>query len=195
MVIRLSQFLNLLLLGTLLSCSSIPKKITTNDTLTEDGNYYPVYEKFTKKYEIVNNFETHHIIQVTFLHPDFLKELSNRHKKLYRDNQSIFQDASEKYGYFISSYSKFVDSADLAQKEYWNIKMTSKDKKTEPVILKELKNKEKWKPFFTNISPWTREYLVIFDIPISENSNKLVESVKNFLSISNSAGNVIVTYN
>lgn len=178
-----------------LSCISPQGGVQSNLTIKEDKTYFPVYQKHTQKFEVIKNFKTHHIIQVTLLHPEFLKQFSDRYKRLYNDNKPIFEDDfSKKYGFFISAYSHNREISDLADNNYWNIALKDKNKLITPFLVKELTTKEKWKPFFTELTPWSREYLVIFDLPMTYRQSDLMVNPSKQLFISSSHGKITAKY-
>lgn len=168
---------------------------TANPTIEQDASYRKAVESHTERHEIINNFKTDAIIQVTLLHPELLRRMSTRHKQLFQDAKDVFPNATDKFSFVVSLYSRDRDSADLADKNYWNIQIFHRGSPAEPILVEELKAKSRWTPFFAHITPWSREYLVVFDAPlIAAGTAKLVKQDSTILRISSATGKVAIPY-
>ena len=149
------------------SCiSSTDPEIVLNPNLYEDTEYSVVYEQATTSLEMIDNFETKFIIQVTALSPKFRQAFSDRYKTLYSETQPVLTEASNKSAFFVSLFAANEDLLDLSDETLWNIQPLKSSGIKKPIRVKKISNKSRWTPFFDGISPWTKEFLVLFNVPI-----------------------------
>lgn len=170
---------------------------TANKTLDQDDSYRAAVNTFTERYEVINRFKTDNIIQVTLLHPSLVRRISKRHKELFQDEKEVFPSATDKFSYMVSLYSRDDNASDLKDKNYWNVQIESRGTAHEPVVVQELKEKSRWTPFFPHIKAWSREYLVVFDVPLVGNPGAkaaLVKPATTTLKISSATGKIAIPY-
>lgn len=150
----------------LASCVSSPEReVSLNDPVTSDEAYYPTLEKHTRSADVLVNFETRSKIRTTYLGPEFQKALGDRLNRIMRKDAGYLGEAmSGRISFFISVYSHERDLADLTNKNYWTVLLNAPSI-AKPVAIKRINDKLRWKPFFDHISPWSQEYLVVFDTP------------------------------
>ena len=56
--------------------------------------------------------------------------------------------------------------SDLDDERLWNIQLQQeKGPLLKPDLVRKMKPKERWSPFFPAISKWSKEYLILFDSP------------------------------
>lgn len=170
-------------------------RVEANTTIAQDDSYLSAVEAFTERYEVINHFKTDNIIQVTLLHPRLVRRISKRHKALFQDEKEVFPSATDKFSFVVSLYSRDDDASDLKDKNYWNVQIMSRGTAYEPVITQELKEKSRWTPFFPHIQAWSREYLVVFDVPLVDGDKAaLVKPAVTTLKISSATGKIAVPY-
>jgi hypothetical protein len=151
-------------LFSLLGCvSSKEQEIKLAPSINEDSQYANIYRKVTKKYEVIKNFETRVVAQITLLTKDFREALGARYQRIFNEPEPILSEATNKAGVFISIYTSNKDLNHLGDKQLWTVQLDANNQLATPVLIKNLANKPRWKPFFGGISPWTKEYLVLFD--------------------------------
>ncbi len=184
-------FCNIFIFGCISSAG--PNNIV-HENPAEDENYDKNYEKSTSHAELVKNFETHFIIYATRLNTSFRSSLAKRYLKLFNEPQPILAELSAKSGFFVSVYTRNRDKRNLADQHIWNIQLSKGGEKVNPTTIRYLKDKSRWQPFFKDISPWSREYLVIFDIDTGTKDEKLAVDGASQLLFSNSDGRAIFNW-
>ncbi len=140
----------------------------------DDSDYYPVYESFTRNVQIYVDFETRFHLTSTFLSPEFRQAYAKRYQRMFESPQPALQEASDKTGFFVTIFSPAPQTLDLEDEGLWSIILKSPAGESKPVLVRRLDNKDRWEPFFVNVNKWTREYLVLFDAPSNETSERLV---------------------
>lgn len=189
-------FLSVFLCVFVSSCfTTLEEEVTLHSSPEGDTEYYQVYTKVTSNYEIIKNFETHYTLYSTFLNRAFLKALSSRYQRIFNEPQPILEEVSDKFGFFVSVYSANREKKDLTDNTIWNIQLKTDDKVKKPILIKHLPRKERWKPFFKGISPWSREYLILFKKSSAHlSSDKLLRKTRNVLVISSSEAKVEIEF-
>lgn len=167
-----------------------------NPSIEQDADYRTTVDRFTERFEIINNFKTDNILQVTLLHPKLMRKISARHKQLFQDEKDVLPGASDKFSFVMSLYSRDANTDDLSNKNYWNVQIFHRGQTYEPVLVEELKAKSRWTPFFPHINPWTREFLVVFDAPLvaMPQKAKMVKQDATILRVSAATGKIAVPY-
>lgn len=166
-----------------------------NKTIAQDGSYRDAVDAYTERYEIINQFKTDNIVQVTLLHPTLVRRISQRHKDLFQDEKEVFPSATDKFSFLVSLYSRDDNTSDLKDKNYWNVQITNRGNVYEPVVTQELKEKSRWTPFFPHIKAWSREYLIVFDVPLVDRRKAaLVKPETTTLKISSATGKIAIPY-
>jgi hypothetical protein len=175
------------------SCvTSVENEVNINDSVDEDSEYFDVYKKHTQVNEIIDNFETRNIIAITAVTKEFRNAFAARHKRLFNEEQPILEETSAKSGFFVSVYAPTKVANDLANNDIWNIQLVSGDQTYKPSVIKRLSPKERWQPFFKSVSPWSSEFLVVFEeAPVQ--SDRMVNKSASTLIFSNS--NAKISFN
>ncbi|MGE0174268.1 MAG: hypothetical protein AB7T49_15835 [Oligoflexales bacterium] len=172
--------------------TSVEDEVDLNPSIDEDNEYDDIYKKHTQTNEIIDNFEVRNIITITAVTQEFRNAFAKRHKRLFNEEQPILEEASTKSGFFVSVYANSKVANDLSNTTLWNIQLITGDQTYKPTIVRRLTPKERWTPFFKSISPWSQEYLLIFeDAPAT--SDRLVNKSQTKLIFSNS--NAKISFN
>ena len=180
-----------------LSCvTSKEQEVTLADGVSEDQEYSTIYEKTTSKYEVIKDFETRIVIHTTVLTPEFRKALSDRYQRIFNEPEPVLEEASNNAGFFITLYTSDKELNDLSNKQLWSVQLNSQNQTRSPVLVKYLSDKPRWRPFFSGISPWSREYLVLFEAPRGGigSSSKMVSENPVKLILSNSDGRITMSW-
>lgn len=175
--------------------TSTDDDVTIQPAIEDDSIYVSAYNKATSQYEVINNFETKYIIQTTLLSSAFREAFASRYQSLYNEPQPVLNEASQKTGFFVSIYTADDELKNLADNSLWNIQLIKSNKTLKPVKVEKLREKTRWRPFFKGISPWSEEYLVLFDTPAPNTGDQdLVYQNKAKLVFSNQDGRVTVSW-
>lgn len=187
-----TKFFSLLVAATTLSCvQTLSSNVDLNTPVEDDRPYMKSYDASTHTHKVIKDFETRYIITATYLSPDFRTAFAKRYEQLYKDPQPVLDEASGKAGFFVTFFSPTNDGYDLENTQLWNIQMEIRDQKLKPVLVRRLRDKERWTPFFADVSPWSKEYLVLFDTPsVTPSSPDLVEKNPITLNFANADAHV-----
>lgn len=175
------------------SCvSSVDKGVEEHERPHEDGDYYRKYQSATRGGDIISKFEILYRIHATYLSPEFRNALVERMGKIYlEDAGAAFQEASAKAGFIVTVYGLDRDTVDLSNTGHWTILFENKEGPVKPVVVKKISDKVRWRNFFETITPWTQDYLVVFDkTAVNPNAETLVEKPMTRLTMSNGEGRI-----
>lgn len=159
---------SILLLNSLLlaGCvTSVESEVDIHKTVYQDKDYNNAYTKASNHFQVITNFETRYELHGTILSQPFRNALAKRYEDLFGEPQPMLEETSNKLGFFVSLYTMNKDINDLSDQDLWNIQLTQNGKTYKPVTIKKLSKKERWQPFFAYMTPWSKEYLLLFDMP------------------------------
>lgn len=178
------------------SCvTSIDQEVTLNDTPEEDSEYYDALTKNSRKADVISNFENHYRISATYLSPEFRAAFKKRSAELFKSERVAWEESDAKVGFFISVFSPDEEVIDLADPNLWTIRLGPDEEPLKPVVIKQINDKERWRAFFVNVTPWTKEYLIVFDqTAVNPNSPELVNKVQILLTFANADAHVKLSW-
>ncbi len=190
------QVIGILQLLMLCSCiKSSEKEITLPLPVDKDAAYTQSYNKATASYEIINNFETRFTVKTTLLSSQFRQAFAGRYQSLYNESAPVLTEASQKTGFFVSVYAANEQLNDISDVNLWTIQLIKGNETLRPSKVQRLRDKDRWRPFFTDITPWSHEFLVIFDTPAPITGDQdLVYTKESRLVLSNQDGRVTITW-
>jgi hypothetical protein len=186
-------------LTVLFSCvacvSSIDSGFELAKPVSADKDYYRSYQDATMGGDLIRNFGLEFRIHATYLYPEFRSQLAKRLKELYVQDAGAFADADGKSGFFITVFASERDSADLGNTNHWSILLETKEGPVRPVLVRKISDKQRWRNFFENVTPWSVEYLVVFDTPAANpGAENLVEKPHAKLVIAHAEGKVVLDW-
>ncbi len=165
-------------------------QVSFKKTAFDDDNYSVAFQDATRHAKVIRDFETKYELTATYLSPKFRTAMSKRFSNLYEETRPLLEESSSKAGFLIAIYAPEEDF-DLRKSIDASLKFKTQGEKLSPVLIKTLRNKEKWQPFFPYVNRWTKEYLVIFEsASVDANSAELVEKVGVDLSFHTSEAEV-----
>lgn len=171
---------------------SMDKGVEEHDQLHEDGSYYKKYQNATRGGDIISTFDILYRVHATYLSPEFRSALVDRMSKIYlEDAGAAFQEASAKAGFVVTVYGLDRDTVDLSNPSHWTILFENKEGPVKPVLVKRIGDKVRWRNFFETITPWTEDYLIVFDkTAVNPNAENLVEKPVTRLTLANGEGRI-----
>jgi hypothetical protein len=143
--------------------SSIDPGVELSSEISDDRDYYKSYQGATRGGDIIKNFGLDYRIHATYLYPEFRTQLAKRLSRLYLQDAGAFTEADSKSGFFVTVFGSERDSTDLSNTNHWTILLEGKEASMRPVLVRKITDKKRWRNFFETISPWSTEYLVVFD--------------------------------
>ncbi len=175
------------------SCvSSVDPGVEVADPPHDDRDYYPKYQAATRGGDMIVKFDIHYRVHATYLSPEFRSALVKRLEKLYlQDAAGAFQEASSKAGFIVTVYGLDRDSVDLTNTNHWTLLFESKEGPVKPILVKKISDKIRWRNFFETMTPWTTDYLVVFDrTAVNPNADNLVEKPMTRVTFANGIGRI-----
>jgi hypothetical protein len=172
--------------------SSIDKGFELNDEIHNDEDYYDKYQSATRGGDLIQKFDVKYRLHATYLSPEFRSALVKRVQKLYmEDAAGAFEEASSKAGFIVTIYGLERETVDLSNTSHWTLIFETKDGPVRPVLVRKINDKIRWRNFFETISPWTSDYLVVFDrAAVNPGATNLVEKPKTKLVLATGEGKV-----
>lgn len=170
----ISKIILLLLLG----CTSTTEKteVIWHNGISDDEVYVDALRKFTRSVKVYSNFETLYTIHVTYLSPEFMQAFNTRMERFIHDMKSTLNKSSAHLGFFVSIFTPEEGLRHLSDPAIWDIYHETNQIKNAPTTLKALRDKDHWKPFFPQITPWSQEYFILFEDPSGETKRNLEQS-------------------
>lgn len=193
----LSHTALLLLLSLGLSSCKHSQESSTSLTLEpkKDSAYLEVLEKYTFKKNVYKNFETKFTISVSILTSELRRALASRHERIMGQEQNNLAEFSNQTGFFVSLYSPSSDNQDLDDTNFWDISLQKDGETYKPIVVKSLSPKNKWRKFFPDVTNWSQEYLVIFDVNTTIGSDhKMLAKEKLILNLNNIDAKLTIKY-
>lgn len=172
--------------------SSVDKGFELSDEIYNDEDYYDKYQSATRGGDLIKKFDVRYRLHATYLSPEFRGALVKRIQKLYmEDAAGAFEEASSKASFIVTVYGLERETADLGNTSHWTLIFETKDGPVRPVLVRKINDKIRWRNFFETISPWTSDYLVVFDrAAVNPDATNLVEKPKTKLVLANGEGKV-----
>ena len=161
--------------------------------IPEDHDYFESYQQATRGGDIIRDFGLEYRINATYLYPEFKAKVLKRVKEIYLQDTGAFSETDSKSGFLVSIFGSDRDSVDLTNTGHWTILLSdgSQGAGVRPVLVKKISDKRRWGQFFSSISPWSTEYLVVFDAPAANPGAKnLVEKPHAKLTLANAQGKI-----
>lgn len=189
-------FLSVLAVASLPTCvSSVDPGFELSHPLADDKDYYTSYQAATRGGDLIRNFGLEYRIHATYLYPEFRSSLAKRLQRLYIQDAGAFVEADSKSGFMVTIFGSDRDSTDLANTNHWTLLLEGKDGSTRPVLVRKITDKRRWRNFFENITPWSVEYLVVFDTPAANpNAANLVEKPHAKFVIATAEGKIALNW-
>lgn len=164
---------------------------------SDDKEYYKSYMEATRGGDLIRDFGLSYSLRATYLYPGFRAQLARRLQELYlQDATGAFSEANSKSGFFVTVYGDERDSADLANTNHWTILLEGgKEGALRPVLVRKITDKQRWRNFFDSSTPWSTDYLVVFDVPAANpGAENLVEKPHAKLIIAHGEGKITMNW-
>ena len=130
-----------------------------------DRNYASTYRSSTRTSRVYRGFEHQFSVNATHLSPAFLQAFRDRHRLLAGEQDDMLANNTHpRQDAFLVSLATPTYS-DLRDYLTWTVRLRNGDNSSDPVFIKKIHNKDKLELFFHNVTPWSSEYLLVFDSP------------------------------
>lgn len=192
----------ILCFGAFLALAAAPGCVTSTepdvniqDAPGEDDAYNAALQKATQERKVIKDFETRYQVTATYLSPEFRSAFSQRLARVYVQDRSQLDEAGKNAGFIVSITSPTPDRVDLANPNHWTLLLKTPDGAHKPVLVKKLEDKERWRAFFPAVTPWTSDYLIVFDSgAVDPKSPALVEKTGFSLTFANADAQVLLSW-
>ncbi len=188
------QIVGAILIGSfMVSCaSSMDKGIKASDPIYSDSDYYDHYMSATRGGDLIVKFDVKYRVHATYLSPEFRASLIKRTNDLYlEDAAESFKEASSKAGFIVTAYGQERESVDMMNPSHWTLLFESKEGPVKPILVKKITDKIRWRNFFETMTPWTVDYLVVFDrTAVNPGAENLVEKPITKLTMATGEGKI-----
>lgn len=162
-------------------------------TVMQDTAYLAAYEAASQSAEIYANFETLMQIRVTYLSAAFMKAYERRESALQLAPFRAFIDLNQKVGFLVSLFTP-NDTADrFADDKYWNMSLQVGGVLYKRTLTLPQREKMRLQGFFPHISPWSREFLVLF-VPEAPGATSQASSAPMRVSVHHPQAGVVLTW-
>ena len=175
------------------SCvTSADRGVELSEKPHQDKSYYAQYISATRGVDVISNFILKYRVHASYLYPEFRNAIAKRLQELYmQDTSGAFSEAGGKSAFIMTVYGVENDSADLSNSNHWTVLLDSKEGPMRPILIKKITDKRRWQNFFETMSPWSADYLVVFDVPAANPGDaQLVEKPHAKLMIANADSKV-----
>ncbi len=180
------------------SCvSNLESDVVLTPTISQDTPYKEALQKATRDRTVFKNFETKAIVHATYLSPEFRAAFAERLNRIFKRSDVHFDDTKDKAAFMVSLEVPGIwyERNDLTDPYQWTITMDSDQGPIRPVMIKRILDKERWRPYFTHVTEWSGEFLVVFDAPsVNPNSDQMVVKTPVKLTIANADAQLNLTW-
>lgn len=145
--------------------SSQGSSVSVPPSPKEDNSYAPVLAKWTRQANVISRFQSQVKVNAVIFTEDFRQAFMRRVNLLKGTKSHGIDDlTSDKLGFFISIYTPEYAYMNLEDLKLWNIEVHYGSKVLTPSLVKNLREKSWFEPYFPFIDKWTSEYLLVFDV-------------------------------
>ncbi len=139
----------------------LDSRVESLPDIGSDHRYASVYDDSTRTSRVYRGFEHQFSVNATHLSSAFLQAFRDRHRLLAGDHDDIFGSARPRQMAFLVSLAT-PQPADLRDYLTWTVRLRNGGSSSDPVVIKKIHNKNKLELFFRHVTPWSREYLLVF---------------------------------
>ena len=192
------RYLAWILTGTLLAgcVHSIEDDVTIASAPTEDDDYLGQLEKATKNRSVFKDFEKRYEVTATYFSPEFRKALNDRSRRVFLRELDPLKQGSGQATFMVSIYAPSDEKIEFDNEAHWTIQLdTGSAQSIRPLKVDRIQDKEHLRAFFSDVNEWTREYLLIFDVPaVNTDSPDLVEKTSMNLTFANADAKISLSW-
>lgn len=150
----------------------IDHRVEALPDITSDRGYANIYRSATRTSRVYRGLEHQFSVNATHLSTAFLQAFRDRHRLLTDNHDDIFGNNARLQTAFLVSLATPIPS-DLRDYLTWTVQLRKGEKSTDPISIRKIRNKNKLELFFRNVTPWSSEYLLVFDPPSHQQTNPL----------------------
>ena len=139
------------------------KRVETLPSIQKDGVYARVYKHSTRASRVYRNLVHQFSVKATHLSDVFLEAFRQRHSQIASKTDDIFtqhEQQQRQIAFLVTIESP--NGKDLEDHLFWTVRLQTGKTILEPIAIKKVRNKPKLELFFQGITPWSKEYLLVF---------------------------------
>lgn len=150
-------------------------RVQTLPSIHKDNSYARVYRHATRASRVYRNLTHQFSVKATLLTEAFLNAFRQRHSFIAEETDSLLNASNEhqqQIAFLVTLESP--SEVELNDPLFWTVRLQSGEVSLTPAIIKRISNKTKLELFFQGITPWSREYLLIFKPTYNAEQMRLV---------------------
>lgn len=149
-------------------------RVQTLPSISKDNSYSRVYRHATRTSRVYRNLRHQFSVKATMLTDVFLDAFRQRHRFITEDSDNLLNTSKEQQQIAFLITLESPSEAELNDPLFWTVRLQSGEALLTPAIIKRISNKTKLELFFQGITPWSKEYLLIFKPTYNADNMRLV---------------------
>lgn len=161
----------------IVACTSVPDGsfVAIPPDPLQDDDFRPAMERWSQGVQVFNQFQNRLELRAVLFTEEMRQAYLARWFKMRGDTfAKIGMDVGGKLAVFASIFTPEDDFLRLDDSALWTVRMTYGDQVVAPVMIRRLYDKALYESFFPFITPWSSEYLIIFEPNVTESGPSLV---------------------
>lgn len=152
----------------------LDSRVQTLPSISKDNSYSRVYRHATRTSRVYRNLTHQFSVKATLLTDVFLHAFRQRHSFITEENDSLLNTTQENQQVAFLITLESPSEAELNDPLFWTVQLQSGEISLTPAVIKRISNKTKLELFFQGITPWSKEYLLIFKPTYNADKMRLV---------------------
>ena len=180
----IKKFIGLGLLGGLIAVSPVFTACTTADEGTRvaippepanDPDYARVLARWHKDASIFDRFQNRLSVHAVLFTEEMRQAYLNRWVQIRGDSSAkIGMDVGGKLAVFVSVFTPEEEFLRLDDSSLWTVRLMYGEKQLAPFMIRRIYDKPLHAGFFEFVNNWTYEYLIVFDVSVTDSSDAVV---------------------
>ncbi len=143
----------------------LDRRVEVLPEVRHDRGYASAYHRSTRTSRVYRGIEHQFSVNATHLSSAFLHAFRTRHRLLAGAHSDILARSSRAHQTAFLVSLAAPQRVDLRDYLLWTVRLRDGDSSSEPVAITKIHNKDKLELFFDHVTPWSSEYLLVFDAP------------------------------
>lgn len=168
----------------LVACETTGPQVTTtlHNTKASYEPYEETMEKNSRSETVFANYEQLYVMNVAGFTTEFYDSFTNALNERLRST-AMLADIRVNSTYFVSIFSPDLEYNDLGNARLWEFILTVDGREYRSSIVRKIIDRDAWAPFFSFMNRWSNEYLIVFEVP---ESDQVPSDAKRTLTLANS---------
>lgn len=149
-------------------------RVQTLPSISGDNSYSQIYRHATRTSRVYRNLKHQFSVKATLLTDVFLSAFRQRHSFIAEDTDSLLNTTQKHQQIAFLVTLESPSGTELNDPLFWTVRLQSGEASLTPAVIKRISNKTKLELFFQGITPWSKEYLLIFKPTYNADKMRLV---------------------